>query len=80
MLLLIIVQHVGGAITLMAEVKKNPQHKLFGFWVANLARVIVVFGWLLNGDQTNIKYASIASAVLLIASFYNAFIAKKYKH
>ena len=44
--------------------------------MANLARVVVVFGWMLNGDKTNLNYVSIASAVLLIASFYNAFLKK----
>lgn len=76
---MIICQHLGGVITLYSKTKRNPQHKMFGFWVANLARAIVVFGWLLNGDQTNTLYVSVVSAVLLVASFYNTYLAKKIK-
>lgn len=78
-LLLIIGQHLGGVMTLFSKVKKNAQHKMFGFWVANLARAIVVFGWLLNGDKTNTLYVSVVCAVLLVASFYNTYLAKKTK-
>jgi hypothetical protein len=61
----------------MSESKRNPQHKKFAFWVANLARVIVVLGWILKGgDTSNLLYVSIASAVLLVGSFYKAFLAK----
>jgi hypothetical protein len=61
----------------MSESKKNKNHKKFAFWVSNLARVIVVLGWTLKGgDTSNVFYASTASAVLLIASFYKSFIAK----
>ena len=49
-LVLIILQHIGGVLTLLSESKKNPAHKKFAFWVANLARVIVCLGWLMKGD------------------------------
>ena len=50
MLVLIVLQHIGGVTTLYSATQKNSQHKKFGFWVANLARAVVVGGWLLNGN------------------------------
>ncbi len=49
-LVLIILQHIGGVSALLSASKKNPAHKKFAFWVANLARVIVCLGWLMKGD------------------------------
>lgn len=75
---LVLLQHVGGVSALLSESKKNPQHKKFAFWVANLARVIVVLGWMMKGgDTSNLLYVSLASAILLIISFYNAFLKKR---
>lgn len=62
---------------MFSESKRNPQHKKFAFWVSNLARVIVVLGWIMKGgDTSNLYYVSLASAVLLVASFYKTFITK----
>lgn len=76
-LLCILLQHIGGVTTLLSASKKNPGHKKFAFVVANLARVIVCLGWLMIGDQTNLLYMVVTSAVLFIASFYNAFLVKR---
>ncbi len=76
MVVLIVLQHVGGVTTLYSATQKNAQHRKFGFWVANLARAVVVGGWLLNGNETNIMYVSIISVVLFIASFYNTYLLK----
>jgi hypothetical protein len=75
--LLVIVQHLGGVSAILSESKKNPAHKRFAFWVTNLARIVVVLGWIMKGgDTSNLLYVSIASAVLLVASFYKVFIEK----
>ena len=48
--------------------------------MANLARVIVVLGWIMKGgDTSNLLYVSIASSVLLVGSFYNVYL-KKHSH
>jgi hypothetical protein len=75
--LLVIVQHLGGVTAMLSESKKNPTHKRFAFWVTNLARIVVVLGWIMKGGETsNLFYVSIASAVLLVASFYKVYIEK----
>lgn len=76
-MILILLQHVGGVSALLSASKRSPQHKRFAFWVSNLARVIVVLGWIMKGgDTSNLFYVSVASAVLLLASFYTSFIKK----
>lgn len=62
---------------MLSESKRNPTHKTFAFWVTNFARVVVVLGWIMKGgDTSNLLYVSIASSVLLVASFYKVFIEK----
>jgi hypothetical protein len=46
-LALLILQHIGGVVTKLNEIKSNPVHRKFGFVVANLGRAIAVFGWVL---------------------------------
>lgn len=73
----VLLQHVGGVSALLSESKRDPQHKRFAFWVANLARVVVVLGWIMKGgDTSNLLYVSIASTVLLVGSFYNVYVKK----
>lgn len=73
---LIILQHIGGVMTIFSEHKKNPVHKKFGFVVANLARVTVIVGWTLGGNMGNMKYCAIATVVLFVAGLYNVYFAK----
>ena len=73
----VLLQHVGGVKALLSESKRDPQHKRFAFWVSNLARIVVVLGWIMKGgDTSNLLYVSIASAILLVGSFYNVYIKK----
>lgn len=73
----VLLQHVGGVSALLSESKRDPQHKRFAFWVSNLARVVVILGWIMKGgDTSNLLYVSIASAVLLVVSFYKSFLEK----
>lgn len=74
---MVLLQHVGGVSALLSASKKDPQHKRFAFWVSNLARVIVVLGWIMKGgDTSNLLYVSIASTILLVGSFYNVYLKK----
>jgi len=62
---------------LLSASKRSPQHKKFAFWVSNIARIIVVLGWIMKGgDTSNLFYVSIACAVFLLGSFYKVFVAK----
>ena len=68
---------MGGVSALLSASKRNPQHKRFAFWVTNIARIIVVLGWIMKGgDTSNLFYVSIASGILLVASFYKTYVEK----
>lgn len=77
-LVLLVLQHVGGVTTLLKGIKYNPQHRMFGFYVANIGRIIAVVGSIIGGAEKWVIYVSGGLTVLLlIASTYKVFFASK---
>ncbi len=77
-LLMLVIQHIGGVTTLLKGIKFNPQHRVFGFYVSNLGRIIAFFGFVIAGAEQWIIYSSGAlTAILLLGSTYKVFFASK---
>lgn len=77
-MILLFLQHVGGVTTLLKGIKYNPQHRLFGFYVANMGRIIAVVGSIIGGAEQWVVYVSGGLTVLLlIGSTYKVFFASK---
>lgn len=77
-MVLLFLQHVGGVTTLLKGIKYNPQHRMFGFYVANMGRIIAVVGSIIGGAEQWVIYVSAGlTLLLLIASTYKVFFASK---
>lgn len=77
-MVLLFLQHVGGVTTLLKGIKYNPQHRIFGFYVANMGRIIAVVGSIIGGAEQWVIYVSGGLTVLLlIGSTYKVFFASK---
>lgn len=68
-LVLLLVQHIGGVLTLIKGMSSNPAHRKFGIIVSNLGRIISVFGLILAGqDQRLIIGAAVLALLMLVLS------------
>lgn len=75
---MLFLQHLGGVTTLLKGIKYNPQHRMFGFYVANMGRIISVVGSIIGGAEQWVIYVSGGLTVLLlIGSTYKVFFASK---
>lgn len=71
-----IIQHLGGAITLI-QGKSNPAHRKFAVLVTNWGRMVAIGGMIFGKvDQQYIIGACVLAFILLVASVYKVFIAK----
>lgn len=71
---LLILQHLGGVITLLKGIRSNPIHRKFGTIVSNLGRVLATFGLILaEQDQKLIIGAAVLGFILLIVSVKSGF-------
>ena len=67
-----IIQHIGGVTTLLKGMRFNPSHRKFAIIVADLGRILVVFGFILAGAEQYIIMGSgaIASVLIIITIGY----------
>ncbi len=73
---MLIIQHVGGVLTLLKGIKFNPSHRLFAFYVTNFGRILAFFGSVIAEAEPWIIYTSGAiTVILLFASAYKVFFA-----
>lgn len=76
-LLLLLVQHVGGVLTLIKGMSSNPAHRKFGIIVSNMGRIIAVFGLILaQQDQRLIIGAATLAFLMFILTVKKLFSSK----
>lgn len=77
-LVLMTLQHIGGAITLLQNKTHNPGHRKFAVVVTNLGRGVAIGGMIFGGvEQQYIIGASVLALVLLVFSVWKVFLRKE---
>lgn len=75
--MLLLVQHVGGVLTLIKGMSSNPAHRKFGIIVSNMGRIIAVFGLILaQQDQRLIIGAATLAFLMFILTVKKLFSSK----
>ena len=71
-------QHLGGAFTLIKDMKRNNGHRKFAVLVTNLGRMVAIGGMIFGGvEQKYIIGAAVLAFVLLAFSVWKVFLRKE---